>query len=480
MLLSQRIAGFTKGEADVLRKAMGKKQRDVLDKMKPKFITQAKEKGHPEDKLEKIWKDWEAFAEYAFNKSHSTCYSLVAYQTAYLKANYPADFMAAVLTHNQSKIDKLTLFMEECRNIGVKVLGPHLNESGVFFRVNKEGEIRFGMGAIKGTGEAAVQAIIAERNENGDFTDIFDFTKRVNLKAVNKKTIEVLAMSGALDCFEGIHRRQYLYTDDNEPSLIEKAIKYASRLQMEEQSAQVSLFGGDTGTEVPLPRVMPVEPFGKIEMLNIEKDVVGLYISGHPLDQYKLEMEYLCNTKLSQIKKPEEMNRQAGITVGGIITNVSHRVSKNGKPYGVLTIEDYEDSLELFLFSDKYVKFKQFMEIGWYIYIKGGMKPKWGRETELEFDINDMDLLGNVREKLVKGVELRMHLKDINHHIVNELKGIAEAHPGKCQLKLQIFSDFESNPINLEMISRKMGVEPTDELFSKLKKLDEVAYSVVC
>jgi DNA polymerase-3 subunit alpha len=215
-------------------------------------------------------------------------------------------------------------------------------------------------------------------------------------------------------------------------------------------------------------------------MLNIEKDVVGLYISGHPLDQYKLEMEYLCNTKVSQIKKPEEMKRQSGITVGGIVTNVSHRVSKNGKPYGVMTIEDYDDSLELFMFSDKYVKFKQFMETGWYLYIKGGMKPKWGRETELEFDINDMDLLGNVREKLVKGVELRMHLKDINQHIVNELKSIAEAHPGKCQLKMQVFSEFESNPINLEMISRKMGVEPVDELFSKLKKLDEVSYSVVC
>ncbi|MEO1254489.1 MAG: DNA polymerase III subunit alpha, partial [Bacteroidota bacterium] len=238
MLLSQSLAGFTKGEADVLRKAMGKKKRDVLDEMKPKFIEQAKEKGHPEDKLEKVWTDWEAFAAYAFNKSHSTCYSVVAYQTGYLKANYPAEYMASVLTHNQSNIEKVSFFMEECKNRGIKVLGPHVNESQKDFAVNAEGEIRFGMGAIKGTGESAVQAVIEERDTKGAFHDVFDFAKRVNLRTVNKKSFESLAKAGAFDCFEDYHRRQYVEQDEEGSSLIEKSIRYANRMQEEEASAQ--------------------------------------------------------------------------------------------------------------------------------------------------------------------------------------------------------------------------------------------------
>ena len=252
-------------------------------------------------------------------------------------------------------------FMEECRNLGIKVLGPHVNESGIFFKVNKEGQIRFGLGAIKGTGESAVSEIISERDENGPYKDIFDFANRVNLRAVNKKTFEALAMSGAYDCFENIHRRQYLHTDDGEPSLIEKAIKYANKLQIEKESAQASLFGGDSGIAVPAPRISPVEPFGKIEMLNIEKEVVGLYISGHPLDQYKFEIEYLCNTSLKQLKELEAMGQRSNVNVGGIVTSVSHRTTKNGKPYGVVVLEDYEDSMEFFLFSEKYIKFKQYL-----------------------------------------------------------------------------------------------------------------------
>src|SRR5690606_2636265 len=261
MLLSQKLAGFSKGDADVLRKAMGKKQKAVLDKMKDKCIEGCKKNGHPPDICEKIWTAWEAFAQYAFNKPHSTCYSLIAYHTAYLKANYPAEYISAVLTHSQSNLDKVTFFIEECRNLGIQVLGPHVNESGVYFEVNKQGEIRFGLGAIKGAGDAAVEAIIHERDAHGAFQDIFDFSKRVNQRSVNKKTFECLALSGAFDCFEGVHRRQYVYAKDGDASLIEKAVKYAAKTQLDEQSSQVSLFGGSTGTAMPKPKIEPVEPF---------------------------------------------------------------------------------------------------------------------------------------------------------------------------------------------------------------------------
>ncbi len=479
MLLSQKLAGFTKGEADILRKAMGKKKRDVLDKMKPQFIDQAKEKGYPEDKLEKIWKDWEAFAAYAFNKSHSTCYSVVAYHTAYLKANYPAEYMSAVLTHNQNNIDKVTFFMEECRNLGIKVLGPHVNESGIHFKVNEKGEIRFGLGAIKGTGESAVSAIIEERAANGPYLDIFDFSKRVNLKTVNKKTFEALAMSGAFDCWENIHRRQYLFSDDNEPSLIEKSIRYANKLQLEEQSAQASLFGGDSGIAVPAPKITPVEPFGKIEMLNIERDVVGLYISGHPLDQYKFEIEKLCNTTCKQLKEPEALINRGRISVGGIVTSASHRTSKNGKPFGILTIEDYEDSYEIFMFSDKYLKFKQFMENGWFLYLTGNIKPRWKRENEFEFNVEDIQLLSDVREKMVQGVELQLYLSDLNDSLINEITSITEEHKGNCNLKVRVFHDYEGEPLHVDLLSRHTKVNPDDTFIKRLNSLDEIRYSIV-
>ena len=304
MLLSQKLAGFSKGDADVLRKAMGKKQKAVLDKMKDKFIEGCKKNGHAPEICEKIWTDWEAFAQYAFNKSHSTCYSLVAYHTAYLKANYPAEYMAAVLTHSQSNLENVTFFIEECRSLGIKVLGPHVNESGIYFAVNKDGEIRFGLGAIKGAGDAAVEAIIQEREANGLFEDIFDFAKRLTQRSVTKKTFECLALSGAFDCFSGVHRRQYVFAKDGEVNLLEKAIKYAAKTQQDEQSAQVSLFGGSSGIVMPKPKMDYVEPFTEIEKLNLEKEVVGIYISGHPLDNFKFEMNGFCKTSCSELSRP--------------------------------------------------------------------------------------------------------------------------------------------------------------------------------
>lgn len=477
MLLSQSLAGFTKGEADILRKAMGKKKRDVLDEMKPKFIEQASAKGHPADKLEKVWTDWEAFAAYAFNKSHSTCYSVVAYHTGYLKANYPAEYMASVLTHNQSNIDKVSFFMEECKNRGIKVLGPHVNESAKDFAVNAEGEIRFGMGAIKGTGESAVQAIIEERDAQGKFADIFDFAKRVNLRTVNKKSFESLAKAGGFDCFEEYHRRQYVEVDDDGTSLIEKAIRYANRMQEEEASNQSSLFGGATGTDIAKPKVGRIEPYGEIEELNIEKEMVGLYISGHPLNQYQFEMDHLTNAGIHQLSEPEKL-RGREVRIGGIVSDVQHRTSKKGNPFGQFTLEDFNDNYTFYLFSQDYLKFKPMLEKGWFLYLTGSIQNRWNSE-ELEFKIQNIEHLSEIREKMTKGLELKMRLEDVNAVIVQEIERIAESFPGKSLLKMSLVGVYEDRAINLEMLSRKFTIDPTDELIKELQSIDELKYRVI-
>ena len=307
MLLSQSLAGFTKGEADVLRKAMGKKIMSLLEELKPKFISQAMEKGHPEDKLEKIWKDWEAFAAYAFNKSHSTCYAWVAYQTAYLKAHYPAEYMASVLSNNMNDIKSVTFFMEECKRAGIEVLGPDVNESMSGFFVNKEGKIRFGLNAIKGTGGVAVEDIIAEREENGAFDDFWDFTRRVNLRTVNKKTFESLVLGGAFDSFD-YHRAQYFHEVEGQ-TLIEKGIKYGGAFKNQQDSSQASLFGGSDAAELATPKVPSCEEWSGIDKLKREKEVVGIYISGHPLDQFKIELKSFCRGTISHLKKPRSYKR---------------------------------------------------------------------------------------------------------------------------------------------------------------------------
>ncbi|MCP4458776.1 MAG: DNA polymerase III subunit alpha [Cytophagales bacterium] len=475
MLLSQKIAGFTKGEADVLRKAMGKKIYKLLMELKPKFIDQAKEKGHPEDKLEKIWKDWEAFAAYAFNKSHSTCYAVLAYQTGFLKAHYPAEFMASLLTHNLSNSDKVGFFMEECRNINIPVLGPHVNESGINFMVNKQGEIRFGLGAIKGTGESATQAIIDERDENGSFTDIFDFSARVNLRAVNKKTFESLAKAGAFDCFPEFHRRQYVDPDEDGHSLTEKAIRYANKMQEEAASTQASLFGGSDGESISKPRIGRIEEYGEIEKLNIEKEMVGLYISGHPLDQYKFEINHLCTGTLGDLS---ELQRGRELRIGGIVSNVQHRVSKKGNPFGQFTLEDFNDNHTFYLFAKDYLKFKPMLESGWFLYIVGSAQPRWNSE-ELEFKVHTIEHLSGIREQMTKGLELSLRLNDVNEMVVDEIERMAIKYPGKCSLKLNVLSAFEDRVIQLEMLSRKYSVDLTDELMNELKSIDEMELKVV-
>ncbi len=471
MLLSQKLADFSKGDADVLRKAMGKKQKSVLDKMKDKFIEGCKKNGHPQAICEKVWTDWEAFAQYAFNKSHSTCYSLIAYHTAYLKANYPAEYMAAVLTHSQSNLENVTFFIEECRNLGIKVLGPHVNESGVYFEVNKSGEIRFGLGAIKGAGDSAVEAIILEREARGVYTDIFEFSKRLNQRSVNKKTFECLALSGAFDCFKDLHRRQYVYSKDGDVSLIEKAIKYAAKTQLEEQSAQASLFGGTTGTAMPKPRIEVVEPFSEIEKLNLEKEVVGIYISGHPLDHFRFEMETFCNTSCNQLNEMENLLGRE-IKLGGIVTGVEHRTTKTGKPFGKFYLEDYSGNTSFMLFGEDYLKFKNFLNLGWFLFIEGVVvKNNWGQQN-LETKIRTIDLLNELGVKRSKGVQLRVNAHEITPDLIGKIEDVCHEFSGSTPLFLKVKDEQEN--ISLELMSRKFRVNPINDMVKKMKKVAEV------
>jgi len=481
MLLSQKLAGFTKGEADVLRKAMGKKKRDVLDKMKPKFVDQAKEKGHDEEKLGKIWRDWEAFASYAFNKSHSTCYAYVAFQTAYLKAHYPAEYMASVLSNNMNDIKQVTFFMEECQRMGIPVLGPDVNESNYKFTVNAKGEIRFGMGAIKGVGEAAIESIIEERRDNGAYPNIFEFAERVNLRAVNKKNFESLAMAGGFDCFESYHRKQYLWAPEQEQTLIEKVIRYANAKQAEKDAAQVSLFGGDSGVATPLPRVADCEPFSEMEKLKIEKEVVGFYISGHPLDQFEIELDSFCKP-ISDIHKFPNQD----IAIGGFVNGVRNGQTKKGKPYGVVSVEDYNGSVELFVMGEKYMNFAQYLRPGEFLFIQGPVEINWRKQKELrenpstnvtpeDWEMQPMavSLLSELREKRGKGIRLTLDARMVDQEMIARLISLTSAHEGKTDLRVQVFDKKEN--LSVELFSRSIKIDPTNELIQGLGEIAESA-----
>lgn len=474
MLLSQKLAGFSKGDADVLRKAMGKKQKSVLDKMKDKFIEGCRKNGHAKEICEKIWTDWEAFAQYAFNKSHSTCYSLVAYHTAYLKANFPAEYMAAVLTHSQSNLENVTFFIEECRSQGIKVLGPHVNESGVYFEVNKEGEIRFGLGAIKGAGDAAVEAIIQEREAHGPFEDLFEFAKRVSARSVNKKTFECLALSGAFDCFTGIHRRQYVFARDGDSSLIEKAMKYAARTQQDAQNAQASLFGGTSGTAMPKPKIENVEPYSELEKLGLEKEVIGIYISGHPLNNFQFELETFCNASCAVLN---DLNLLEGkdIRVGGIVSFVEHRTTKNGKPFGKFVLEDFSGNSgkdAFTLFGESYLKFRNFMNVGWFLFVEGNvLRSTWGAQN-IEFKVRNIELLNDIAQKRLMGVAMRVPVQAISTQFIDAVETICKKYPGNAALQVYIKDEFE--PIQVESLSRNYRLKAVNDCLQDLKKLAEI------
>ena len=474
MRLSQKLGNFTKGDADVLRKAMGKKDRATLDKMKGKFMEGTAANKLPAKVCEKVWTDWEAFAAYAFNKSHSTCYAFVAYQTAWLKTHYTSEYMAAVLTSCLGTIDKITFFMEECKNLGLLVLGPDVNESERFFGVNQKGEIRFGMGGIKGAGDAAVDAIIEERRAGGPFTDIFEFAIRVNLRTVNKKTFESLAYAGAFDSIDEYHRAQYFDQSDTDTSpFLDKIIRYANNYHAEKAAAQQSLFGSLTGGEPMLarPRAPIVPEWNQIEKLKFEKDVVGFYITGHPLDEFKLELDGFCNCTLDQIFE----TRQPEIKIGGIVSALQTKIAKNGNPFAIFKLEDYGTSMEMALFGDDYVRMGQYVEVGRFLHVTGKTQNKWNSD-QLEFKPTNIRLLTEMREKFCKELRVSLTLDVLNAQLITKINDLVNAHPGTCTLHLHVVDHDERIDISLQ--SRTLKVAPANALMRALEAMNGVTCKV--
>lgn len=474
MLLSQKLADFTKGEADVLRKAMGKKQIAVLDKMKPKFIEQASSKGLDAKKLEKIWKDWEAFASYAFNKSHSTCYAWIAYQTAYLKAHYPAEYMAAVLSNNMNDIKSVTFFMEECKRMRLPVLGPDVNESFYKFSVNKDNAVRFGMGAIKGVGHGAVQTIVDNRQEGGNYKSIFDFAKRIDLRAANKRAFEGLANAGGFDCWSDTHRAQYFAHDGDGISFLEKAVKYGAKHQENENSAQVSLFGEASDVQIAEPVVPPCEDWGTMEKLSREREVVGIYISGHPLDDFSIEMKTFCNGVVAHFNNLEAIVNKE-VTFGGVVTDVQHRVSKQGKGWAIFTIEDYTDSFEFRIFGEDYLKFRHFFVINSFVYVRAFVREGWvnrdtGKKGEPRIQFNSFQLLHDVMDTYAKKLSIQLNIRDLEKDKINVLYDLIKFHEGNQTLTFVVYDNAEK--IKVQMPSRKNKIKISQGLLNSLKDHD--------
>ncbi len=477
MLLSQKLADFTKGEADVLRKAMGKKQKAVLDKMKPQFIEKASAKGHDVLKLEKIWKDWEAFASYAFNKSHSTCYAWIAYQTAYLKAHYPAEYMAAVLSNNMSDIKQVTFFMEECKRMGLEVLGPDVNESFYKFTVNDRGSIRFGMGAIKGVGGHAV-ATIVEHRKDGKYKSVFDLAKRIDLRSANKKAFENLVLAGGFDSF-GTHRAQYMHDDGDGVMFFEKVLRYAARFQETENSSQVSLFGDASEIQIPEPEVPPCEEWGTMKKLKQEKEVVGIYISGHPLDDFKTEIDNFCNVKVSDFYEMEKfVNRE--VCFGGVVSDVQHRESRAGKGWAIFTVEDYTDSFNFKIFGEEYLKWRHLLVPNSFIYARVFVKEGWvnrdtGKRNDPRVQYTHLQMLHDVMGNQAKKLTLRIPIDQLHEKRIALIKAMLKSHKGDAQLHFTMY-DLEDK-VKLNMMSRKHKVAISKELLDKLKE-EEVDYKL--
>jgi DNA polymerase-3 subunit alpha len=471
MLLSQKLAGFTKGEADVLRKAMGKKIHTLLAKLKPKFIEGGKANGHDPEKLEKIWKDWEAFASYAFNKSHSTCYAWIGYQTAYLKAHYPAEYMAAVLSNNMNDIKQVTFFMEECRRMGLNVLGPDVNESFYKFTVNDQQAIRFGMGAIKGVGRGAVETII-ENRKDARYTSVFDLTKRIDLRTANKKAIENLTLAGGLDSLGSYHRAQYFNPDGDGILFLEKAIRYGAKHQENLNSAQTNLFGDDSQEQIQEIQIPECESWGTLELLKKEKAVVGIYISAHPLDDFKREMKYFSSATFDVLNDLDPLvNRD--LSFGGIINDVEHLVTKTGKGWGKFTIEDFSDQYEFKIFGEDYLKFRHFILPNNFVRLRLRVVEGWrNRETgqlgPARIQFNYFEMLHDTLKTNVKKITLMFEVKQLNESKIQDLKTLMSPYKGDKGLYVDVFDTEEK--IKLTLPSRKQRVEVSNELLLALEE----------
>ena len=495
MLLSQKLAGFSKGDADVLRKAMGKKQIEVLNKMKAQFMEGCNTNGHDPKIAEKVWTDWEAFAQYAFNKSHSTCYAFVAYQTAYLKANYPAEYMAAVL-NNQNNIEKISFFMEECKKMGIPVLGPDINESELSFTVNKKGEVRFGMSGMKGVGEKAVESIVEEREANGLYTSVYDFARRTNSRAVSKKVYENLVYGGAFDCF-GFNRAQFFFKPDGGfYNGIERLVKYTNDFQNNLNSSQASLFGGTNDAEITEPQLPECEEWGLIEKLKYEKESIGIYLTGHPLDNYKFELENFCSHQvkhLSLINRmkstealPEDQEEfkkisNRDLVIGGLVSACRHGTTKTGKPFGSFMLEDYGETFEIALFGEDYIKLKQYLVVGLFLQVRGSVSERFKQKDNWEFKVSNIVLLSELRDKMSKCLTIQLPLTELSETFMTKMDEIVkqntEQNPQRnCQLKFMIM-DFEGET-TLEMPSKSVKINPSNEFLEDISKLLGVRYKL--
>lgn len=458
MLLSRQLANFTRGESDALRKAMGKKKKDIVDKMKPKFLKQGAANGHDVKILEKIWSDWEKFASYAFNKSHATCYSWVAYQTAYMKANYPSEYMAALMTRRFSDITEITKLMEECQKMKISTLGPDVNESYIEFGVNQKGEIRFGLSAIKGMGGAAAKAIVDERKENGAYKDIFDFVERINFSAVNRKAMECLAISGALDCF-GINRETLLAPCSDRNSFIEVLMKYGTNVQQEKVNTANSLFDDVGGMEIPRPAIPAnVETWSNITRLEKERELVGIYLSGHPLDPYVVIMEKLCNTSFAQLKNLRELTGKR-LVLAGMVTGVRTGFSKKGNPYGIVKIEDFNGDGEIALFGNKWAQWQNFFKEGCAIMLHAQVEPRRYNPELLDVVVTNVEFLAEIKTSGISQLAVAVNVENLEEMEVAEFLTLVENNPGNTSIQLSFTEPGKFRNIRVKSVAKKVNID---------------------
>ena len=474
MLLSRLLANFTRGESDALRKAMGKKLIDKMNHLKGKFMAGGQANGHKEETLNKIWADWEKFASYAFNKSHATCYSWVAYQTAYLKANFPSEYMAAVLSRSLSNIVDITKFMDECKAMGISVLGPDVNESLLKFSVDKQKNIRFGMGAVKGVGEAAVLNIIEERKKNGPYKNVFDFVERVNLSNCNKKNIESLALAGAFDNL-GLQREQIYAENAKGEPFMDVLVRYGNKFQADKANAANTLFGADEFVAIAKPEIPPCERWSDLERLNKEKELVGIYLSAHPLDEYRVILEYVCNTGVIELNDRENLQGKE-ITMGGIVTGFREGTTKNGKPFGILKLEDFTGSGEIPLFGQDYINYGRYGRLGMYLLISARMEPMRWDPKRFDLRIGQIRLLQDEKDKLIEKISITLSIHGLDEPTINELSTLIKKHPGNSLLYFKVI-DSEHN-ISLNLFAPNLRVEVTRDLVDYLKENENIDFKI--
>ena len=475
MLLSRQLANFTRGESDALRKAMGKKKKAIVDAMKPKFIEGGQKNGHDPKVLEKIWADWEKFASYAFNKSHAACYSWVAFQTAYLKANYPPEFMAAIMSRRKDDIKEITKLMDECKSMGIATLGPDVNESYQKFGVNKKGEIRFGLAAIKGMGDAAAEAIISERLKNGPYKDIFDFAQRVNMSAVNRKAYESLALCGGFDSF-GIARERFFGTNAKGEVFLDTLIRYGQTYQMEQSQMRNSLFGGMNEVEIATPPIPEAESWGDIEKLNRERELVGIYLSAHPLDEYQIILKHVCNTQVKELEDLRALQTRSELTFGGMVVGLRKGTSKRGDPYGIVKIEDYSGSYEVAFWSNDWAAYQGYVQEKMFVFIHAKVEPNKWRPDSLDLKLNKVELLSAVKDKVIHKFTVSLPLHIIDEALVESFTEMCQKHSGDAELFIKV--NDESSNMSVDLMSHPVKVSVDKEFISYLEELEGVKYVV--